>query len=161
MERILSRRFVAGLLLAGTFGLTVPPARAAGPLQFYSVSPCRVVDTRKPAGPNAGPVLQADQTRPFPIQGLCGVPVGAKAVALNVTAVVPNGAGFLTLYPTGISQPVVSNINFNAGEPAIANGAIVPLADQALHAQDLSVFARVAATGGTVHMVLDVTGYFQ
>jgi hypothetical protein len=161
MDRTFSRLFAAGLLLVVAFGLTAAPARAAGPFQFYSVSPCRVVDTRNPVGPNAGPVLQADQTRTFPIQGLCGVPVGAKAVAFNITAVGPNGSGFLTLFPTGLSQPLVSNINFNATIPAIANGAIVPLADQASHAQDLSVFARVAVTGGTVHLVLDVTGYFQ
>jgi hypothetical protein len=161
MKTTFSTRFVAGSLLALAIGLTVAPARADGPFQFYSVSPCRVVDTRSAVGPNGGPALQADQTRAFPIQGKCGVPVGAKAVAFNITAVGPNGSGFLTLFPTGLTLPLVSNINFNATIPAIANGAIVPLADQTLHAQDLSVYARVAVTGGTVHMVLDVTGYFQ
>jgi hypothetical protein len=161
MKRTFSRRFAVGLPLALAFGLIVAPARAAGPYQFYSLSPCRVVDTRAAVGPNGGPILQAEQTRTFPIQGKCGVPTGAKAVAFNITAVGPNGSGFLTLFPTGITQPVVSNINYNATIPAIANGAIVPLADQALHPQDLAVYARVAIAGGTVHLVLDITGYFQ
>jgi hypothetical protein len=120
-----------------------------------------LADTRLPAGASGGPILADGGTRTFPVQGLCGVPVGAKAVSVNVTAVGPTGAGFLTLFPTGITRPVVSSLNFNQGEPAIGNGGIVPLADQTAQPQDLSVFSRVAVASGTVHMVLDVTGYFQ
>ncbi len=94
------------------------------------------------------------------VQGVCGVPVGAKAVTVNLTAVGPNGTGFLTMFPTGITRPVVSSLNFNAGEPALGNGAIVPVADQTAFSQDLSVFARVTGPGVT-NIVLDVTGYFQ
>jgi len=135
-------------------------AQAGGPYQYHSLTPCRLADTRNPTGPSGGPILVDQGTRSFPVQGLCGVPVGATAVTVNVTAVGPNGQGYLTLYPTGITRPVVSNLNFSAGEPALGNGAIVPLADQALHAMDLTVYSRVATAGGTVHMVLDVTGYF-
>lgn len=140
---------------------TVLPAEAAGPFQYHSVTPCRVADTRNATGPSGGPILADQATRTFPVQGLCNIPVGAKAVSVNVTAVGPTGAGFITLFPTGITRPVVSSLNYNQGEPAIGNGGIVPLADQATFAQDLSVYARVSATSGTVHMVLDVTGYFQ
>jgi hypothetical protein len=93
--------------------------------------------------------------------------VGAKAAALNVTVVTPNGAGYLKLFPVGIAQPPVSTINYNAGEPALANGAIVPLGTSdgtgcpTACPADLSIFTRVAVAGGTVHAVLDVTGYFQ
>jgi hypothetical protein len=82
-------------------------------------------------------------------------------VSVNVTAVTPNGPGFLTLYPAGTTRPVVSNLNFSATVTALGNGAIASLADQGAQPKDLAVFARVAATNGTVHMVLDVTGYFQ
>ena len=77
-----------------------------------------------------------------------------------MTAVGPNGDGFLTLYPAGSARPIVSNLNFNAAEPALGNGAIVPLAAAV---PDLAVFPRVAVLvgTGTVHMVIDVTGYFQ
>ena len=143
--------FVAGLVLAAV------PTNADGPFQYHSLTPCRLVDTRNVA--TGGPILADNTTRTFDVQGVCGVPDGARAVSVNVTGVAPTTAGFLTLYPSGIARPLVSTLNFNSGESAIGNGAIVVLADIATHSQDLSVFARV--NGGTVHMTLDVTGYFQ
>ena len=160
MGNVAVSRTVLAVLAAGAV-LSAVPSEAAGPFQYHSVTPCRLADTRNAVGPSGGPILADNATRTFPVQGLCGIPVGAKAVSVNVTAVGPNGLGFLTLYPAGITRPVVSTLNYNAGENAIANGAIVVLADQAVQAQDLAVFARVATAGGTVHMVLDVTGYFQ
>jgi hypothetical protein len=133
--------------------LPAPVATAAGPFQYHSLTPCRAVDTR--AG--QGPAMNDGQTRTFSIQGVCGVPAGAKAVSLNVTAVGPAGLGFLTLFPAGTTQPVVSNLNYSAGEPALGNGAIVPVGAAA---PDLSVFSRVSG-GGAVNVVIDVTGYFQ
>ena len=145
------------LLIAAVFAPAV--AWAAGPFQFHALTPCRVVDTRNAAGPTGGPAIGHQATRNFPMQGQCGVPSGAKAVALNVTIVSPNGPGYLTLFPAGTSQPIVSTINFVAGEPALANGAIVPLAAAA---PDLAVYADVPfVASGQVHVILDVTGYFQ
>jgi hypothetical protein len=159
MDRTFSRRIVFALVLGAALCLAAGPAAAqsAGPFQFHSLTPCRLADTRTPAN---APILQDGQTRTFVVQGLCGVPVGAKAATVNLTVVGPNGTGFLTMFPSGIPRPLVSSLNFNAGEPALGNGAIVPLADQAMFAQDLSVFARVTGPG-TAHIVLDVTGYFQ
>jgi hypothetical protein len=148
---------VSVLAVAACLMLAVLPAPSfaqGGPFQYHSLTPCRVADTRAAQGP----ILVDAGTRTFSVQGVCGVPSGAKAVSINVTAVGPNGAGFLTLFPAGTTQPVVSNLNFAAGEPALGNGAIVPLAAAA---PDLSVFSRVAIASGTVHMVIDVTGYFQ
>jgi hypothetical protein len=133
--------------------LPAPLATAAGPFQYHSLTPCRAVDTRGAQGP----AMTDGQTRTFSIQGVCGVPAGADAVSINVTAVGPTQTGFLTLFPQGTTQPVVSNLNYNAAEPALGNGAIVPLGAAA---PDLSVFAR-AFPGGSVHVVIDVTGYFQ
>jgi hypothetical protein len=162
MDRTFSRRIVLGLSLGVAFGLALAEpaaAQGAGPYQFHTLTPCRLADTRNAVGPSGGPILTSLQTRNFPVQGICNVPVGAKAVAINVTAVGPNGDGYLTLFPSGGSRPVVSSINYAAGEPAIANGGIVPLSTSAL---DLSVFAFCnVVSGGAVHMVLDVTGYFQ
>jgi hypothetical protein len=153
----MSRTLLA--VLATVAVLATLPAQAAaqgqGPYQFHSLTPCRLADTRFPAPANP---LLSNTTRTFQVQGLCGIPAGAKAAALNVTAVGPNGPGHLTLWPTGITKPVVSSLNFAAGEPAIANGAIVPLAATV---PDLSASAYVAATGGRVNLVLDVTGYFE
>ena len=159
MDRTSSRRIVFSFVLGAALCLTAGPAAAqgAGPYQFHSLTPCRVADTRTVAN---GPIVPDGQTRTIAVQGVCGVPVGAKAATVNLTAVGPNGVGFLTIFPTGITRPLVSSLNFNAGEPALGNGAIVPLADQSAFAQDLSVFARVTGPG-TTHIVLDVTGYFQ
>jgi hypothetical protein len=159
MDRTFSRRIVFASVLGAALGLAAGPAAAqsAGPFQFHSLTPCRVADTRTVAN---GPIIPDGATRTFAVQGVCGVPVGAKAATVNLTAVGPNQTGFLTMFPSGITRPLVSSLNFNAGEPALGNGAIVPLADQASFAQDLSVFARVTGPGVT-NIVLDVTGYFQ
>jgi hypothetical protein len=121
------------------------------------LTPCRLVDTRNPAGPSGGPALSAGATRDFPVQGQCGVPVGAKAAVLNVTAVSPSGQGHLRVFPSGTSLPNYSTVNFSGNDAAVANSAIVPLST---NASDLSVFAFLLAGSGNVHLVLDVTGYF-
>lgn len=151
-------RRVAGatLAFAAALALAPEPAPAAGPFQFHALTPCRIVDTRKPAGPTGGPALQSEVVRSFPIQGNCGVPVGAKAVALNVTITQPTNFGHLTLFPSGSAVPLVSTLNWNPGEPALANGAIVPVST---NANDLSL-RPFLLSNGTVHVILDVTGYF-
>ncbi len=155
--------FAALALGALVLGLAPTPLRADGPFQFHSVTPCRIVDTRTPANTvgggsgTGGPALSSTGSRDFPIQGQCGVPTGAKAAVLNVTITQPTKDGHLTIWPSGSAQPNVSTLNFVAGEPAIANGAIVPLST---NANDLSIKAGLAAAG-TVHVILDVTGYFQ
>ena len=148
---------VAGALILASF-----PSQAAGPFQFHSITPCRLADTRDPVGPSGGPQLAGGTTRNFPVQGLCGVPDGAKAVTVNLTAVQPSNSGFLTLFPSDLgAPPLVSSVNFALGEVAIGNGAIVPLAaNRMLNPLDLAVFALVTGSGN-VHFVLDVTGYFQ
>jgi hypothetical protein len=102
-------------------------------------------------------VLTSGVERTVDVQGVCGVPAGAKAATLNVTAVAPTNQGRLTVYPSGIATPNVSTINFPPGTTALANGAIVPLSTQD---KDLAVMPFVV-NNGQVHLVLDVTGYFQ
>ncbi len=144
--------FVAGLAVAGVFAES---AQAQTGLQFFAVTPCRAADTR--AG--FGGKLPASTVRNFTIKTVCGVPTTAKAVALNVTVVAPNADGFFFIWPANGSIPGVSTINFNAGEPAIANGAIVPLFTGGV--PDLSSAYGTATGAGLADVVLDVTGYFQ
>jgi hypothetical protein len=143
------------LVTAATL-LTASAATAAGPLQFYSVAPCRVVDTRNATGLTGGPALAAFQTRSFPMRGQCGIDSAAVAVSLNVTVVSPTSSGYLTLWPSGTAQPLVSIINFVAAD-VLANGAIVPLA-AAMSSQEVAVFN---GSSGQTHLILDVTGYFK
>lgn len=135
------------------------PALADGPFQFFPLTPCRVADTRNPAGVNGGPAIVVFNTRKFRIQGNCGVPTGAKAVTLNVTVVQPGEAGWLGLYPSATNFSGTSTINFNAGEFAIANGAIVPLSATQ---DDISVLWGNYSSNrtNTTNVILDVTGYF-
>lgn len=152
--------FVRSILILAAVGiLTASAASAVGPLSFYSVTPCRIADTRNPSNGQGtgGPALFALQTRPFPVTGLCGIPSTAKAVTLNITVVSPTNSGHLTVFPYNTALPLVSNINYNVGEPALANGAIVPLTTDPTW--NISVFTGIPS--GTVHLVLDVTGYFQ
>ena len=161
MNALRSFRFHTSLVLALLVAASAP-VLAAGPFQFFPVSPCRVADTRNPNGTNGGPALTANQIRRFRVQGNCSVPVGAKAVTLNATVVQPGAAGWLGVYPsTGFTG--TSTINFNAGEFAIANGAIVPLSTVATSADlDLSAFwSNYTGTAPQTHVILDVTGYFQ
>jgi hypothetical protein len=155
-KALLARFSLLGFL--GTF-LAVSVAQAAGPYQFFSVPPCRIADTRGPVGPTGGPSLASGSARNFPITGLCNVPSTAKAAVLNVTLVQPSMDGFLLIWPYNTTMPVVSTINAAAGEPAIANGAIVPLTTDPNF--NISVVYGTGSPGGTANVILDVTGYFQ
>jgi hypothetical protein len=154
MSRFTLIRFV--FLVAAATVLTGSVASAVGPLQYYSVTPCRIVDTRGATGLTGGPALAAFQIRNFPIRGFCGVSSAAVAVALNVTVVTPAQNGYLTLWPSGTTQPTVSTINFTPADPALANGAIVPMA-AAMSSAEIAVFN---GSSGATHLILDVTGYF-
>lgn len=126
-------------------------------LRFVPLAPCRIVDTRNADGPTGGPVLQHGLGRAFPIIGRCGVPATAKAAALNLTVAGAPNLGHLTVWPCCGEAPLVSNLNFNAGEYAVANSAIIPLTPGVN-----SIAAYVAiGQGGTAHLVVDVTGYYQ
>jgi hypothetical protein len=79
-------------------------------LQFVAISPCRIVDTRSNNDP-----IQGNTSRNFAIQGSQGncsnIPASAAAYSLNVT-VVPHGPlSYLTVWPAGETQPVVSTLN--------------------------------------------------
>ena len=153
--------FLGGALLA-VVGLA-PVAQAAGPYQFYAVSPCRAVDTRNQADDvNSGKILATQPNRTFTMKGQCGIPATAVAVSLNVTVTGGPGTtldGHFRLYPAGGSLPTVSTINWAVGETGLANGAIVPLGAAAT--DDLAVFLGTGYASGYAHVILDVTGYFQ
>jgi chitodextrinase len=156
--------FVAAATLMALSGTAVAQT---GPLQYYAITPCRLVDTRNANGPQGGPILGGTLTRSFPVAGLCSIPTTAKAASLNVTTVGTNGSGNIRFWPYGITMPLVATMNFDAGEPAIANGAIVPLASYAPTTPgdpttNFSISSYLAIQAGyTAHLVIDVTGYFQ
>jgi hypothetical protein len=144
--------------LAASLAL-VPSAEAAGPLSFYSVTPCRLVDTRRAGGPTGGPKLDANSSRSFPIRGACGIPGTAQAVVFNVTITEPTDLGDLRIYPAGTTRPLVSAINWLAADFAIANGAIAPMGSSG--GDNITIWVDMPPNStGKVHVILDVTGYF-
>ncbi|MGH9367047.1 MAG: right-handed parallel beta-helix repeat-containing protein [Thermoanaerobaculia bacterium] len=121
---------------------------------FHTVTPCRVVDTRSPAGPLGGPALWAGIERTFTLAGQCGVPPTARAVSVNVTVTQPTSPGDLRLFPSGTLPPLASTINYRAGQTR-ANNAIPTLGPSG------GLTVRCDQAAETVHLVLDVSGYFQ
>jgi glucose/arabinose dehydrogenase len=121
---------------------------------FNMVTPCRVLDTRDPAGPYGGPRLGAGSDRTFTIGLQCGVPAGARAVSANVTVTGATDSGHLVILPAGGALTNTSSINFRAGQTR-ANNAILTLG------QSGAILVRTGMAAGGVHMILDVTGYFD
>ncbi|HMF10496.1 MAG TPA: hypothetical protein VKJ00_15260 [Thermoanaerobaculia bacterium] len=172
---MVGRRMIlaASLSLCGTLflrGEVIPnwpapatwsPSRSAGtlttqdvtnPLPFVGLAPCRLVDTRGNGftGAYGPPSLAAGVRRDFPLSGQCGIPSGAGAVSLNVTVTNTQGPGFIKIYPQGGSAPVVSTLNYVAGQ-TIANAAVVPLGAG-------GGVTMVAGVSGT-DLVVDTNGY--
>ncbi len=118
---------------------------------FVPMSPCRVVDTRTANGPFGGPLIGGGTSRSFELPaGSCGIPASATAYSLNLTVVPSVTLGYLTLWPTGQSQPVVSTLNSLDGRVK-ANAAIVPAGSNGA----ISAFAT-----DDTDVILDVNGYF-
>jgi hypothetical protein len=120
------------------------------------VSPARLLDTR----PNSATVdglfqgvgrLGPGQALKLGVAGRGGVPANATAVVMNITAIDPTAATFLTLWPFGQPQPLASSLNPTPGQPPTPNLVTIGLGGGAVNIYNLS---------GSVDIVADVTGYF-
>jgi YVTN family beta-propeller protein len=122
---------------------------ASGNYQFFPLTPCRIVDTRNNQD---GGMLQAGVERDYTIPPNCDVPSSATAYSFNVT-VIPSAGGldYLTVWPKGEPQPVVSTLNDKTGTN-VANAAIVPAGSE-------NATAFYAHSNST-NLVLDINGYF-
>lgn len=119
-----------------------------GPQAMVPLVPGRVVDTR-----SNGHSLWSGETMTLPVAGSRGVPVsGAAAVVLNVTVTAPTGNGYLTVWPTGTTRPVVSSLNWSAGK-TIANQVVVKLGTNG----SIDLFQ---SGPGVADVIVDVAGYF-
>jgi hypothetical protein len=116
-----------------------------GGLSLYTVTPCRVLDTRLPAG---SPPFSA--TRDVNVTAAsCGAPATAQAYVFNATVVPPGFLGYITMWPQGQTQPLAAALN--AYDGAVTNNmAIVPTTTGSI-----SVFPSAPT-----HLVLDIFGYF-
>ena len=129
---------------------TNPPSAAT---LLYRVTPCRIIDTRDPNGPQGGPALMSGGTRNINVAGVCGIPTGVVAISINLAVVTPSAGGFLTLFtgPANAPLPLASTINFQTNR-TLANNAIVRVGSDSINVYD---------GGPNLHLVIDVNGYFK
>jgi hypothetical protein len=119
-------------------------------LNFYTVTPCRLLDTRSGTPPSSGNVYRLQVT------GNCGIPASAAAVAANVFVIAETGAGFVIIWPGNLAQPETSTLNFGPGQVR-ANNSILTLATDGLG--DVN-YAPLFSGNGSMNLILDVSGYF-
>ena len=143
---------------AGTVGVTVTNSygtSAVGPTDrftylapggsYFPLTPTRLLDTR-----TNGQTLGANSSLNLDVVG-GAVPSDATAVALNVTATDTTANSYLSVYPTGAAQPVVSNLNWVAGE-TVPNLVVVPVGQNG----QVALYNYV----GSTNVVVDLEGYF-
>ncbi|MHB1773241.1 MAG: beta strand repeat-containing protein, partial [Acidimicrobiales bacterium] len=120
---------------------------------YVSVTPARIADTRTGSGePYAGDTLTAGGTLNVQVTGAGGIPAtGVCAAVLNVTDAGSTAAGFLTVFPTGATQPLASNLNFGANQ-IVPNQVTVPVGTGG----QVSIFNHT----GSTNVVVDVDGYY-
>jgi DNA-binding beta-propeller fold protein YncE len=119
------------------------PAGADG-LSMYPQAPCRVLDTRQ----NNGPPFMGQKTVNV-ADSACPPASTATAYIFNATVVPPGPMLFLSLWPDGEMQLVVSTLNAKDGF-ITSNMAIVPTTNG-------SIDAYAAAL---TQLILDISGYF-
>ena len=133
--------------ILGNYGVSAYFIQPGSGLQFSSVTPCRLIDTR-----NTGSPIQGGTSQNFiiPQLGSCNIPSAAEAYSLNVT-VVPHGTlGYITVWPAGLAQPLISTMNSRDGRTK-AEAVIV----QAGASDAVSIYAS-----NTTDVILDINGYF-
>jgi hypothetical protein len=140
---------VAALVTLGLTSVAAPTQAHVvtwGPGTYVAApTPTRVLDTRDGTGGVSAP-LGPGGVLTFPT----GVPSNAIAVVLNVTAVAPSTAGFLTVYPDGASFPQASSVDF-AGGQTTAN-----LVTVGLNSGVVDIFNH----SGTTNVLADLQGYY-
>jgi len=140
-------------------GIALSGVALAQTATFVPNVPSRFVDT-KPSGTTIdgqfqkGGLITGGTSIDVPIAGRSNIPAtGVGAVALNITVTNPASAGFLVAYPTGVTRPTASNLNF-VGNQSISNAVIVKLGTNGA----ISLF--LSGNAGSANVVVDVTGYF-
>jgi hypothetical protein len=119
---------------------------------FVGIAPSRLLDTRDGTGGIGGRFASGDH-RDLAVAGRGGVPADATAVVVNVTAVDPTSAGFVTVWPSGAPMPLASSLDTSPGRTR-PNLVVAKLgANGAISLYDYGDF------GGT-DLAVDAVGYF-
>jgi hypothetical protein len=122
--------------------------------RFYTIVPCRILDTRNPNGPFGGPPLAAGSLRSLVIpSGSCPVPADAVGVVLNVTIADATDPGTLTIFPGSGSIPGTNTISFVPGKNR-ANNVVLGLVGGVMTVKNFQ-------STGSINLIVDVNGYFK
>ena len=124
-------------------GYFAPPGQ--GGMALYPLTPCRALDTRQVG--NGQPFV--GELTVDVLDSVCSPPSTAQAYVLNATVVPSGELGYLTLWPDGTDQPIVSTLNALDGA-ITSNMAIVPTNNGKIDA-----FAS-----NLTQLIIDVSGYF-
>jgi hypothetical protein len=119
--------------------------------QFHPLTPSRILDTRSaPQGVPSGKLAVSSEAMAG-VTGVGGVPSGAASVVMNTTVTQGTAPSYLTVYPSGVTRPLASNLNFGPWQD-IPNLVIVKT----------GTGGNVQAynNSGQVHVIFDVVGYF-
>jgi hypothetical protein len=124
-------------------GYFAPPA--TGGLSLFSLTPCRILDTRNPAGsPPINGTISVNVTGSG-----CASPASAQAYVISATVIPPGPLSFLTLWPNGTAQPSASTLNAQDGF-VTSNMALVPTINGSIN----------AFVTNPTHLALDISAYF-
>ena len=119
---------------------------------YTPITPVRALDSR--FGIGLGGTFAEGVPRQLNITGLPAIPADAKAITGNLTVVGQTRAGYLSITPGSDPTPATSTLNFPLGDTR-ANGISVPLNGGG------GLWIVYKASGGTTHVILDVTGYYR
>ncbi|HEX2836379.1 MAG TPA: M36 family metallopeptidase [Thermoanaerobaculia bacterium] len=141
----------------GSVNSTGVEVRIILPALFYTMTPCRLLDTRNDSyGALAGGTTRT--ITPY-YSGGCYVPSNTRALVVNVTVVAPTANGFLTIFPGPDARPNTTTTSFRIGKTRSNNAIItmLPLSSQT-YGTSFNVY-----NGSTVpvHFIIDVFGYFN
>ncbi len=126
------------------------PGAALSSVSCASPVSCQAVDGQ---GQAVGFGLVSHDTDEVQVGGVGGVPTGAAAAVLNVTAAAPSSAGYLSVYPAGSPVPATSTLNFSAGQ-TVANLVVAGLSSSG------QIQVSIGGSSGSAQVVIDVEGYF-
>jgi hypothetical protein len=149
----------------GTPGAWRKLAGSATAGTFHALNPIRAFDSRLGAYLSLQGIFAPNTSRVIPVRdghNAAGallapnvVPVGASAVAVNVTVTGTTGPNFLVVAPGNAASFTTSTINWTGAGQTVANGGIVRLAGN----REVKLFCGNQT--GSAHAIIDVTGYFQ
>jgi hypothetical protein len=129
-------------------------ANGAGPGDYYTLTPCRLFDTRVAPGVYGGPAVLPGH-RVLVVTGQCGIPAAAKALMVNVTAISPGATGHLQVFPGNRGPTAATAVSFTAGTTRTNNATVM------LSSSGSGALGVANTTGVPVHVAIDVYGYFQ